>query len=154
MSIMKSLSGILICFLFALICTSCEKYESLNEKFYDVYGTWKLIDYTDGSFAYTSPGIDHLTIVRSDEKKVIGGKLSKFADYQAHLDGELVESGEVCIINQFVDVVWIYFTNYPFPGSYQIAIESLDADEMVLNSTHPTYSGNVYSFIKIPNPFE
>jgi hypothetical protein len=149
---MKVLSCIFICFLFEVICTSCEKYESLNEKFYDVYGTWKLINYTNGSFAYTSPGIDHLTIVRSDEKKIIEGKFSKFADYQAHLEGELVESGEICITNQYDNVVWIYFTNNPFPVSNQIAIESLDENQMFLNAGHPEYTLPTYSFIKIPSP--
>ncbi len=150
---MKSLSGILICFLFVLICTSCERYESLNEEFSDIYGTWKLIEYGgSGGFIYVQLGIDHLTIVRSDEKKFIGhfpNKLSKFANYQSYREGELWARGEVFIVEQYDDAIRIYFTNNAFNGSYQVAIESLDANEMIINTS--IYD---YSLIKVPNPFE
>jgi len=154
---MKDLFGILIFVFLALVCTSCEKYESLNVKYHDIFGTWKLIEYTDGIYGGSLPRIDHLTIVRSDEKKLIGeypNKLSKFADYKAHLEGELVGSGEVLIVNQFDDLIWISFTNNTFRGSNQIAIESLDKNEMILNSGYPEYTLQYYSFINVSNTIE
>ena len=120
---MRSLFGILICFLFALVCTSCERFESLNDEFSDVYGTWKLVEYggSDG-FMYMHLGIDHLTIVRSDEKKFIGkfpNKLSKFADYLSYREGGLFSSGEVFIMEQYDDAIRVHFTNSAFNGSNQ-----------------------------------
>jgi len=148
---MKSLFGIYICVLFVLICTSCEKYESLNKEFHDVYGTWELIKASGGTIGLINPSFDQLTIVRSNENKVNQG-MSKFADYQSHFKGELVAHGEIFIINQYTDVIWISFTNDPFPGSGKIAIESLGTNEMFLNISYPTYSLYTYSFIKVSNP--
>ena len=150
---MKSLFGILLCISLVLICTYCERVESLNDEFSDVYGTWKLVEYgsSDG-FMCMYLGIDNLTIVRSDEKKFIGkfpNKFSKFADYQSYRDGELFSRGEVFILEQYDDAIQIHFTNSAFNGSNQVTIESLDANEMIINTG--IYN---YSLIKVINPHE
>jgi len=153
--IMKSLFGIILCILLVLICTSCEKYESLDVEYHDIFGTWELVEYFGGGeFGYVVTDIDQLTIVRSDEKKLIGkfpNKMSKFANYQSYFKGELFASGEVVIADQYDDVVWISFTNDAFYGSGRIAISSLNANEMVLNRNHPSYYRIAYSFIKVPS---
>ena len=144
---MKTISRIALCILFSLILTSCERYENLNEQFTDIYGTWKNPDSFDGNGIIDVKLLeDKLIIVESSDKKLLGkfpNKLSKFADYQSFKkDGELLNSGEVYIKEQYDDGMVIFFTN---SGSLSlVTIKLLIANEMEII----TGSGTRYRFVQ------
>ncbi len=146
---MKHLFGLLVGVLLAMIFTSCEKYESLDAEYSHIYGTWKLVDYSSGgTFRFVSSGIDHITIVRSNEKKV-DDKRSKFADYQSYLNGNLVAEGEVNLTNQTENTVQINFTNHACNGCGALFLLSVDETEMSFKNIQVPIT---YSFVRVTLP--